>query len=63
MAKSYSVFIQTDKSVYNPGDKVLFRVIALNSQLKPAAGVRNEALNIHASVRNDLLILIQTIAN
>ncbi|CAG9853917.1 unnamed protein product [Phyllotreta striolata] len=45
--KSYTVFIQTDKQVYRPGKDILFRAIVLNSQLKPAAEVRNELLNIH----------------
>ncbi|XP_076256034.1 thioester-containing protein 3 isoform X1 [Rhynchophorus ferrugineus] len=45
--KSYSVFIQTDRSVYQPGSTIMFRVIALNPALKPAAEVRNELLNIH----------------
>ncbi|EFA04694.1 CD109 antigen-like Protein [Tribolium castaneum] len=44
--KSYSVFIQTDRAVYKPGSKVLFRAVVLNSQLKPAAEVRNELLHI-----------------
>lgn len=48
--KSYSVFIQTDKSVYKPGHKMLFRAIILNSGLRPAAEVRNELLNIKVSV-------------
>lgn len=48
--KSYTVFIQTDKAVYKPGHKVLFRAIVLNAHLKPAAEVRNEPLNIFISV-------------
>ncbi|XP_030765290.1 CD109 antigen [Sitophilus oryzae] len=45
--KSYSIFIQTDRSVYQPGSTIMFRVIALNPALKPAAEVRNELLHIH----------------
>ncbi|XP_015122489.1 CD109 antigen isoform X1 [Diachasma alloeum] len=36
MHKSYSVFIQTDRAVYKPGSKVLFRCIVLDSRLRPA---------------------------
>lgn len=48
--KSYSVFIQTDKAVYKPGHKILFRAVVLNSQLKPAAEVRIEPITVHISV-------------
>lgn len=48
--KSYSVFIQTDRAVYKPGSKILFRAVVLNSQLKPAAEVRNEFLEINVAV-------------
>ncbi|KAG5896879.1 hypothetical protein JTB14_033520 [Gonioctena quinquepunctata] len=47
--KSYSVFVQTDRQVYQPGSKILFRAIVLNSRLQPAAEVRNELLHIHIS--------------
>lgn len=50
--KSYSVFIQTDRAVYNPGGKILFRVVVLNPHLKPAAEVRNELLHIYIAVCN-----------
>ncbi|XP_076182301.1 CD109 antigen isoform X1 [Ptiloglossa arizonensis] len=33
--KSYSVFIQTDRAIYKPGNKVMFRCILLNSRLRP----------------------------
>lgn len=35
VAKKYSVLIQTDKAVYKPGDKVQYRVIVLDADLKP----------------------------
>merc|ERR1719334_599190 len=34
--KGYSVFIQTDKAIYRPGNQVLFRVIVLSPRLKPS---------------------------
>ena len=34
--KSYSVFIQTDKAVYRPGNTVQFRAVVLSPQLKPS---------------------------
>lgn len=33
--KKYSVFVQTDKSIYKPSDKIQFRVLALNGETKP----------------------------
>ncbi|XP_050081678.1 CD109 antigen-like isoform X3 [Anopheles aquasalis] len=35
--KSFSVFVQTDKSIYKPGDKVRFRVLVLDPNTKPLA--------------------------
>lgn len=33
--KKFSVFVQTDKSIYKPGDKVQFRTLVLDSNTKP----------------------------
>lgn len=33
--KTVSVFVQTDKSIYKPADKINFRVLALNSEMRP----------------------------
>ncbi|XP_044750502.1 CD109 antigen-like isoform X2 [Coccinella septempunctata] len=35
LEKSYSVLVETDRAVYNPGSKVCFRVLVLDSELKP----------------------------
>ena len=35
-AQGYSVFIQTDKAIYKPGNTVQFRAVVLSPQLKPA---------------------------
>lgn len=34
-SKNQSVFIQTDKAMYKPGDKLKFRVIVLDSDTNP----------------------------
>jgi CD109 antigen len=36
-AKTHSTIIQTDKSMYKPGDKVQFRVLFMDSETKPLA--------------------------
>ncbi|NWQ81429.1 OVOS protein, partial [Columbina picui] len=44
-----TVFIQMDKPIYKPGQKVMFRVVALDSQFRPVqetARTRNRAINI-----------------
>ncbi|KAL7026587.1 hypothetical protein ACKWTF_005088 [Chironomus riparius] len=35
--KQRSIYVQTDKSVYKPGDKVQFRILILNGETKPVA--------------------------
>lgn len=48
--KSYSVFIQTDKAVYKPGSKILFRALILNSEFKPSIDARTKPFTVHISV-------------
>lgn len=36
--KKHSVFVQTDKSIYKPSDKVQFRVLLLDAAMKPLQG-------------------------
>ncbi|KAK9872958.1 hypothetical protein WA026_020307 [Henosepilachna vigintioctopunctata] len=52
LEKSYSVLIETDKPIYDPGTKVLFRVIVLNSELKPSTKLPPDGITIRA-VDND----------
>lgn len=33
--KKFSTFIQTDKAIYKPGDKIQFRVLVLDANTKP----------------------------
>uniref|UniRef100_A0A1Y9H2W1 CD109 antigen n=1 Tax=Anopheles dirus TaxID=7168 RepID=A0A1Y9H2W1_9DIPT len=43
--KSFSVFIQTDKSIYKPGDTVRFRVLVLDPNTKPL--LKAESVSVH----------------
>ncbi|XP_031632402.1 CD109 antigen-like, partial [Contarinia nasturtii] len=46
-SKEVSIFIQTDKAMYKPGQTVKFRVLVLDSGLKPATLKPNSPLNIY----------------
>lgn len=37
VAKNASIFVQTDKAIYKPGDLIRFRVLVLDENMKPAA--------------------------
>lgn len=50
-SKNQSVFIQTDKAMYKPGDKVKFRVIVLDSDTNPVT-VHNMNVFITVSLFN-----------
>lgn len=43
--KSYSVFVQTDKAVYKPGDTVRFRVLVLDPNTRPLQKV--DTIKVH----------------
>lgn len=40
--KSHTVFMQTDKSIYKPADKIQFRVLLLDEKLKPFSSKKVE---------------------
>lgn len=44
-AKSFSVFVQTDKAIYKPGDTVRFRVLVLDPNTKPLQKV--DTIKVH----------------
>ncbi|XP_055324613.1 thioester-containing protein 1 allele S1-like [Sitodiplosis mosellana] len=45
--KNVSIFIQTDKAIYKPGESIKFRVLVLDNELKPAALTPESLLSIH----------------
>ncbi|XP_037836837.1 alpha-2-macroglobulin-like protein 1, partial [Kryptolebias marmoratus] len=46
-------FIQTDKPIYNPGQTVQFRVVTLNSKLKPADGLYTIKIKMEQDPHNN----------
>ncbi|XP_045472124.1 CD109 antigen [Harmonia axyridis] len=46
LEKSFSVLVETDRAVYNPGSKASFRVIVLDSELKPVEDTQTGLLTI-----------------
>lgn len=57
LEKSYSVLVETDRAVYNPGSKVLFRVLVLDSELKPVGNNQTGSLTIRAVVKTYLFYI------
>lgn len=55
-AKLQSVFIQTDKAMYKPGDKLKFRVLVLDSDLVPATINR---MNVFITVSESIIVLCE----
>lgn len=49
--KNTSLFIQTDKAIYKPGETIRFRVLALNQLLQPAE-VKKGDLLVYIKVNN-----------
>ncbi|KAH8411964.1 hypothetical protein KR222_003896, partial [Zaprionus bogoriensis] len=50
--KQHTVLVQTDKSIYKPGDLVHYRVLLLDANLKPARGYGRVHLEIKDSGNN-----------
>lgn len=46
-SKNVSIFIQTDKAIYKPGETIKFRVLVLDAQLKPAILTSESLLSIY----------------
>lgn len=48
-SKLVSVFIQTDKAIYKPGETIKFRVLVLDHELRPATLTPDSLLSIYLS--------------
>lgn len=46
-SKNVSIFIQTDKAIYKPGETIKFRVLVLDSELRPAKLTSDNLLSIY----------------
>lgn len=49
VAKNASIFVQTDKAIYKPGDLMRFRILVLDINLKPVPSI--QPVNIFITVR------------
>lgn len=46
-SKNVSIFIQTDKAIYKPGETIKFRVLVLDYELKPVTLTKDSPLNVY----------------
>lgn len=47
-SKNVSIFIQTDKGIYKPGEIIRFRILVLDSELRPVSLTR-DAITVHVT--------------
>lgn len=47
--KNATIFVQSDKAIYKPGDLVQFRILVLDQNLKPVPS--QEPINIYVTVK------------
>lgn len=52
--KTMSIFIQTDKPVYNPGDKVRFRVVVVDVDTRPVTSIKTVSISLHDAQVNSI---------
>lgn len=45
--KNVSIFVQTDKAIYKPGETIKFRILVLDSELRPVQLVPEKPLSIY----------------
>lgn len=54
-SKNCSIFIQTDKAIYKPGESIKFRILVLDFKLKP---VILEDINLKVFITVNILVII-----
>lgn len=52
--KTMSVFLQTDKPVYNPGDILKFRVVVVDVDTRPVTSIKTVAVSLEDSEENSI---------
>lgn len=59
VAKNASIFVQSDKAIYKPGDLVRFRILILDHNLKPVPS--QEAINIFITVKLHVFFFLKSL--